>query len=154
MRSLESPCKYLLVGQVVSRKNILRPSSSHVSHLPSSCIQPHHRSLSLSPFFSSPFSRIANCEPTWKICLREKRARRSSRPSLFNNFSATDKQHVTIYYNNTMRRAVAVVVVVVVVVVGAHCCARLSLNYKNYKTPSSLRGVQFSDHTVYSWTAS
>lgn len=46
---------------------------------------------------------ITNWKPTWKICLREKRARRSSRPSLFSNFSATDKQHATIYYNNTMR---------------------------------------------------
>jgi len=57
------------------------------------------------------FYLIMNCKPTWKICLREKRARRSSRPSLFSNFSATDKQHATIYYNNIACTHIRAVVV-------------------------------------------
>jgi len=97
-----APCKYLLVRRVASRKNILRSSSSHVPH--PRRIQGSSSILFLLLVSCSSFYRIANREPTWKICLREKRARRSSRPSLFSNFSATDKQHATIYYNNIMRR--------------------------------------------------
>lgn len=46
---------------------------------------------SVSLLFHRGPAGIADCIPTWKICLREKRARRSSRPSLFSNFSETDK---------------------------------------------------------------
>lgn len=119
MHSLKPPCKYLLVERVASRKNSLclplslplvssfsTPLSLSLSlSLPRStlndCLRfPSYHSLASSPpllrnSVSLPLHRgpagIADCIPTWKICLREKRARRSSRPSLFSNFSETDK---------------------------------------------------------------
>lgn len=105
--ALDSPCKYLLVGQVVSRVKISSARLRHAPRHPSSILLIHPAPPYTVAFSRSARSiRIANCKPTWKICLREKRARRSSRPSLFSNFSATDKQHATIYYNNTTRACI------------------------------------------------
>lgn len=117
MHSLKPPCKYLLMERVDRAKiapvSLFLPLviSSSFSYLSSSlfrsffylcsspiCWQfPSYRPLFSVLVFLPRLSSyrvpagIANCKLTWKICLREKRARRSSRPSLFSNFSATDK---------------------------------------------------------------
>lgn len=89
--------KYPLNFVAYSATALLPPTLSPTTRLLYTCI--------FFPAFSRDPARFISSrivKPTWKICFREKRARRSSRPSLFSNFSATDKQHATIYYNNTV----------------------------------------------------